>query len=50
MLELEHDLARFTLSEGDILAVDNYRCWHGRDPHTGDRTVRILTLRTAAAR
>ncbi|MCC8242857.1 TauD/TfdA family dioxygenase [Saccharothrix luteola] len=47
---LEADLPRVRLEEGDILAVDNYRCWHGRDPHTGDRAVRILTLRTDAAR
>ncbi|RSM86274.1 hypothetical protein DMH04_13970 [Kibdelosporangium aridum] len=48
--QLERELPRFTLTEGEILAVDNYRCWHGRDAHTGDRTVRILTLLTAAAR
>ncbi|GAA1287375.1 TauD/TfdA family dioxygenase [Saccharothrix xinjiangensis] len=47
---LEPDLPRVRLEEGEILAVDNYRCWHGRDPHTGDRAVRILTLRTDAAR
>lgn len=47
---LERDLIRFTMAEGDILALDNYRCWHGRDAHTGDRMVRILTLLTAAAR
>lgn len=48
--ELEPDLPRFPLGTGEILAIDNYRCWHGRDPHTGDRVVRILTMRTAAAR
>lgn len=47
---LEPALPRVGLAEGDILATDNYRCWHGRDPHTGDRLVRILTLRTADAR
>jgi gamma-butyrobetaine dioxygenase len=47
---LEADLPRVRLEEGDILAVDNYRCWHGRDPHTGERAVQILTLRTDAAR
>jgi hypothetical protein len=47
---LEPALPRVGLAEGDILATDNYRCWHGRDPHTGDRLVRILTLRTAEAR
>ena len=48
--ELEAALPRFTIGPGDILAVDNYRCWHGRDPHTGHRVVRILTMKTAAAR
>nr|WP_308403999.1 TauD/TfdA family dioxygenase [Streptomyces sudanensis] len=47
---LEPALPRFRLAEGDILVLDNYRCWHGRDAHTGERTVRILTLRTADAR
>lgn len=47
---LEPDLPRVSLATGDVLALDNYRCWHGRDPHTGDRVVRILTLRTADAR
>lgn len=40
---------RTTLAEGEILLVDNYRCWHGRDPHQGDRLVHILTLRTDQA-
>ena len=48
--DLEPELPRFPLGPGDVLAVDNYRCWHGRDPHTGDRLVRILTMKTAAAR
>jgi hypothetical protein len=48
--ELEAGLPRFTLEPGEILAVDNYRCWHGRDPHTGYRVVRVLTMKTAAAR
>ncbi|MGP4109493.1 TauD/TfdA family dioxygenase [Streptomyces sp. 4N509B] len=47
---LEDGLPRFTLAEGEILLLDNYRCWHGRDAHDGDRAVRILTLRTADAR
>ncbi|MEO3764084.1 TauD/TfdA family dioxygenase [Streptomyces sp. B8F3] len=47
---LEPPLPRFRLDEGDILVLDNYRCWHGRDPHPGDRTVRILTLRSVDAR
>jgi gamma-butyrobetaine dioxygenase len=47
---LADGLPRFALAEGEILLLDNYRCWHGRDAHTGDRAVRILTLRTADAR
>ncbi|GGS35779.1 TauD/TfdA family dioxygenase [Actinokineospora fastidiosa] len=47
---IEPELPRIGLAEGDILAIDNYRCWHGRDPHTGHRAVRILTLRTDDAR
>ncbi|MFC9975718.1 TauD/TfdA family dioxygenase [Spirillospora sp. NPDC127200] len=43
-------LPRFRLEEGDVLVLDNHRCWHGRDPHTGDRVVEILTLLTADAR
>ncbi|GHB56929.1 hypothetical protein GCM10010377_54970 [Streptomyces viridiviolaceus] len=45
---LELRLPRFRLAETVIL-VDNYPCWRGRDPHTGERTVRILTLLTADA-
>ncbi|RFU84173.1 hypothetical protein DY218_24130 [Streptomyces triticagri] len=45
----EPQLPRFRLEEGDILVLDNYRSWHGRDAHEGDRAVRILTLRTDAA-
>lgn len=41
---------RTLLEEGEVLVLDNYRCWHGRDPHRGDRLVYILTLRTADAR
>ncbi|SCK09674.1 Taurine catabolism dioxygenase TauD, TfdA family [Streptomyces sp. WMMB 714] len=48
--ELESTLPRFSLDEGDILILDNYRCWHGRDAHTGERTTRILTLLSADAR
>lgn len=47
---LERTLPRFPLDEGDILILDNYRCWHGRDAHTGERTTRILTLLSADAR
>ncbi|MFB6553955.1 hypothetical protein [Streptomyces sp. NPDC056405] len=39
---IEPSLPRFCLNEGDILVLDNYRCCHGRDGHTGDRAVRIL--------
>ncbi|WP_218920479.1 TauD/TfdA family dioxygenase [Lentzea guizhouensis] len=42
-------LPRFRLDEGDVLVLDNYRCWHGRDPHSGARTVHIQTIRTDAA-
>ncbi len=42
-------LPRFSLEVGDVLALDNYRCWHGRDPHTGERATHIQTLRTADA-
>lgn len=41
---------RLDLAEGEILLVDNYRCWHGRDPHQGERLVYILTLMTDQAR
>ncbi|MGW1373200.1 TauD/TfdA family dioxygenase [Streptomyces sp. NPDC002446] len=47
--DLEGALPRFELAEGDLLFLDNYRCWHGREPHIGDRTVRILTLRSSDA-
>ncbi|HEX2316123.1 MAG TPA: TauD/TfdA family dioxygenase [Thermomonospora sp.] len=47
---MEPALPRVRLEEGDILVLDNHRCWHGRDPHTGDRVVEILTLLTADAR
>ncbi|MGK5534179.1 TauD/TfdA family dioxygenase, partial [Streptomyces sp. URMC 129] len=47
---LEPGLPRFALAPGEVLLLDNYRCWHGRDAHTGDRVVRILTLRTDDAR
>ncbi|MDT0446580.1 TauD/TfdA family dioxygenase [Streptomyces johnsoniae] len=47
---LERTLPRFEIAAGDVLALDNYRCWHGRDAHRGERTVRILTLRTCDAR
>ncbi|MFI2511090.1 hypothetical protein [Streptomyces sp. NPDC018972] len=40
----------FRTVEGDILVLDDYRCRHGRDAHPGERTVRVLTPRTADAR
>ncbi|WP_121702941.1 TauD/TfdA family dioxygenase [Streptomyces sp. E5N298] len=46
---IEPSLPRLRLDMGDILVLDNYRCWHGRDGHTGERTVRILTARSAEA-
>ncbi|GAA2778656.1 TauD/TfdA family dioxygenase [Crossiella cryophila] len=48
--QIQPGLPRFRPVAGEILVVDNYRCWHGRDPHPGDRLVRILTVRTADAR
>ncbi|MFH8792754.1 TauD/TfdA family dioxygenase [Streptomyces sp. NPDC017941] len=47
---LEPGLPRFRLDAGDILVLDNYRCWHGRDGHAGERAVRILTVRSSDAR
>lgn len=46
---VQSTLPRFRLHPGDILVLDNYRCWHGRDPHTGERVVHIQTLRTDQA-
>ncbi len=40
---------RVTLYDGEILVTDNYRCWHGRDPHDAPRLVRIMTVRTTDA-
>ncbi|MDO0939102.1 TauD/TfdA family dioxygenase [Streptomyces sp. DG2A-72] len=48
--DMEGTLPRFRLAQGEILILDNYRCWHGREAHTGDRIVRILTLRSSDAR
>ncbi|MGW6443129.1 TauD/TfdA family dioxygenase [Lentzea sp. NPDC055074] len=42
-------LPRLRLNEGELLVLDNYRCWHGRDAHTGARTVHIQTVRTDEA-
>ncbi|USX53296.1 TauD/TfdA family dioxygenase [Lentzea sp. HUAS12] len=43
---VQRDLPRIRLTEGDLLVLDNYRCWHGRDAHEGARTVHIQTVRT----
>lgn len=41
---------RFSLDAGDILFVDNYRCWHGVDAHDTLRVTHTLTVRTVDAR
>ncbi|GLY47148.1 TauD/TfdA family dioxygenase [Lentzea sp. NBRC 102530] len=43
---VQRTLPRTRLDEGELLVLDNYRCWHGRDAHTGSRTVHIQTVRT----
>lgn len=40
---------RVPLHDGEILLVDNYRCWHGRDPHESPRLVRVMTVKTTDA-
>lgn len=40
---------RVCLRAGEILVVDNYRCWHGRDAHDGRRLVYITTVKTVDA-
>lgn len=40
---------RFMLHEGEILFIDNYRCWHGRDPYESPRLVYILNVLSADA-
>jgi gamma-butyrobetaine dioxygenase len=40
---------RVRLNDGEILFLDNYRCWHGRDPHDTPRLVNIMTVRTTDA-
>ncbi|MGH3755285.1 MAG: TauD/TfdA family dioxygenase [Pseudonocardiaceae bacterium] len=40
---------RLTVRDGEILLLDNYRCWHGRDPHDTPRLVRIMTVKTTGA-
>ncbi|MFD5826371.1 TauD/TfdA family dioxygenase [Lentzea sp. NPDC060358] len=46
---VQRTLPRFGLEEGDVLVLDNYRCWHGRDAHVGSRTVHVQTIRTDEA-
>jgi hypothetical protein len=57
MLDLFADI-RATLAAGaprvavrdeEILLIDNYRCWHGRDPHDTPRFVRVMTVTTTEA-
>ncbi|SFR05304.1 Taurine catabolism dioxygenase TauD, TfdA family [Lentzea waywayandensis] len=43
---VQRTLPRIRLNEGELLVLDNYHCWHGRDAHTGARTVHIQTVRT----
>ncbi|MGH3923993.1 MAG: TauD/TfdA family dioxygenase [Pseudonocardiaceae bacterium] len=40
---------RVRVRDGEILLIDNYRCWHGRDPYDTPRHVRIMTVRTTDA-
>lgn len=37
---------RTVLEDGEILLIDNYRCWHGHDT---PRMINILTVRTTDA-
>lgn len=46
---LAADAPRVKLRDGEILVLDNYRCWHGRDPHEGARVFNIMTVRTTGA-
>jgi hypothetical protein len=49
-LLMEPALPRFALAEGEILVLDNHRCWHGRDAHARERLVRILTVSRSETR
>lgn len=40
---------RFSLDTGDVLMLDNYRCWHGREPFTGPRQLYVQTVRSQDA-
>lgn len=37
---------RFTLEAGDVLMLDNYRCWHGREGFTGMRRLYVQTVQS----
>lgn len=37
---------RFRLETGDVLVIDNYRCWHGREPFEGSRQLYVQTVRS----
>ncbi|MGH3902033.1 MAG: TauD/TfdA family dioxygenase [Pseudonocardiaceae bacterium] len=43
------DAPRTVLENGEILLIDNYRCWHGRDAHDTPRLINIMTVRTTDA-
>lgn len=40
---------RVVLEPGDVLVLDNYRCWHGRDAFDGPRQLFVQTARTRHA-
>ncbi|GAA1829129.1 hypothetical protein GCM10009836_03680 [Pseudonocardia ailaonensis] len=40
---------RFRLDPQDLFVLDNYRFLHGRDAYSGDRTLHVLTVRSADA-
>ncbi len=46
---IEVSAPRFRLDDGDILFIDNYRCWHGRDAHETPRIVNVVTVKTVDA-
>ena len=46
---LEASAPRIALDEGDVLVVDNYRCWHGRDAHLSPRAASVMTVKTVDA-
>ncbi len=46
---IEESAPRVKLDDGDILVVNNYRCWHGRDAHETPRLVYVMTVKTVDA-